>query len=233
MIAITLRNTRESRYLGEQMRPIIPGAFPSCVIFDDKEMLRLQGTSEINRDKVADGRREGIKKKKTNVRSSRCCCSGGQLDAPRDTRRINDLSCFSLLYSNCIQTRAVSFCIAPSLPAVGKRFEIANDSVMKRSANKQTDSNFPPLIEMEMRGSIFYRGLTNVQRRNFKGSEELLFFTWSAQCTTLSFCLISLFDCNFFFSFSQCNDHSFIMFAKRASFQIIFVSRSSIVWISI
>lgn len=63
MIAITLRNTRESRYLGEQMRPIIPGAFPSCVIFDDKEMLRLQGTSEINRDKVADGRREGIKKK--------------------------------------------------------------------------------------------------------------------------------------------------------------------------
>lgn len=197
MIAITLRNTRESRYLGEQMRPIIPGAFPSCVIFDDKEMLRLQGTSEINRDKVADGL-EGIKK--TYVRSPRCCCSGGQLDAPRDTRLINDLSCFSLLYSNCIQTRAVSFCFIA--PTAGKRFEIANDSVMKRSVNKQTDSNFPPLIEMEMRGSIFYRGLTNVQRRNFKGSEELLFLQ---QCTTLSFCLISLFECNFFFLlFFQC-----------------------------
>ena len=41
------------------MRPIIPAAFASCVIFNDKEMLRLQGTSEINRDKVADGRRKG------------------------------------------------------------------------------------------------------------------------------------------------------------------------------
>lgn len=53
------RNTRESRYLAEQMRPIIPAAFASCVIFNDKEMLRLQGTSEINRDKVADGKRKG------------------------------------------------------------------------------------------------------------------------------------------------------------------------------
>lgn len=39
------------------MRPIIPGAFASCVIFSDKKMLRLRETSEINRDKVVGGKR--------------------------------------------------------------------------------------------------------------------------------------------------------------------------------
>lgn len=80
-----------------------------------------------------------------------------------------DTRCF-ILY----RAPTISPSLFLSLPALGERFEIANDSVMKRSANKQTDSNFPLLIEMEMGGSIFYRGLTNVQRRNFK-SEELLF----------------------------------------------------------
>lgn len=80
-----------------------------------------------------------------------------------------DTRCF-ILY----RAPTISPSLFLSLPAPGERFEIANDSVMKRSANKQTDSNFPLLIEMEMGGSIFYRGLTNVQRRNFK-SEELLF----------------------------------------------------------
>lgn len=78
-----------------------------------------------------------------------------------------DTRCF-ILY----RAPTISPSLFLSLPAPGERFEIANDSVMKRSANKQTDSNFPLLIEMEMGGFIFYRSLTNVQRRNFK---ELLF----------------------------------------------------------
>lgn len=88
-----------------------------------------------------------------------------------------DTRCF-ILY----RAPTISPSLFLSLPAPGERFEIANDSVMKRSANKQTDSNFPLLIEMEMGGSIFYRGLTNVQRRNFK-SEELLFSISLAQWT--------------------------------------------------
>lgn len=109
-----------------------------------------------------------------------------------------DTRCF-ILYRAPTISPYLSPSLFLSLPAPGERFEIANDSVMKRSANKQTDSNFPLLIEMEMGGSIFYRGLTNVQRRNFK-SEELLFSISLAQWT-IFFIQVYLFfyNCNFFF----------------------------------
>lgn len=82
-------------------------------------MLRLRETSEINRDKVVGGKRnvlregkeaktKGEKKKKKNSAHDPPTAVAGRaaswrtVDAPCDSQRINDLSCFSLLYSNCI-----------------------------------------------------------------------------------------------------------------------------------
>lgn len=79
-------------------------------------MLRLRETSEINRDKVVGGKRnvlgEGKEaktkgEKKNNAHDPPTAVAGRAaswrtVDAPCDSQCINDLSCFSLLYSNCI-----------------------------------------------------------------------------------------------------------------------------------
>lgn len=54
------------------------------------------------------------------------------LDTRYDSRCINDLSCFSLLYSNCIRTRAVSFVSCSFLHGKGRGLRNSWRSQMNR-----------------------------------------------------------------------------------------------------